>query len=128
MELEHSPVISLPRCVWKDSPVEGTTCFKHDYAAVVYLVIKSPMGLTVRFLVSKTRVPPLKHQTIHRLRPLELLSALLLARLMSTVVMSQESEMQLDELICYTGSRVALYWILGTDCVYMETVFPTQSS
>ena len=25
-ELEHSPVLSLPRCVWKDTPSKGTTC------------------------------------------------------------------------------------------------------
>ena len=58
---------------------------KHAFAAVVYLVLKSPVGQTVRFLVSKTRVAPLKPQTIPRL---ELLSALLLARLVTSVVSS----------------------------------------
>ena len=83
-ELERCQVMSLPRCVLNGSPTEGVSyslhgfcdASKHAYAAVVYLVIKSPTEQTGRFIVSKTRVDPLKPQTIPRL---ELLSALLLA-------------------------------------------------
>ena len=52
------------------------------YAAVVYIADGSEPP---SFVVSKTRVSPLKSQTIPRL---ELLSALLLARLVSSVVES----------------------------------------
>ncbi len=45
------------------------------YAAVVYLVLQTNSSISVRFVVSKTRVAPLQPQTIPRL---ELLSALLL--------------------------------------------------
>ena len=51
------------------------------YAAVVYLRGKTPHGCQVSLVASKTQVAPLKQQTIPRL---ELLSALLLARLMSS--------------------------------------------
>ena len=57
---------------------------KKAYAAVIYLVIQTPIETRVQFVVSKTRVAPIRSQTIPRL---ELLSALLLARLMSTAQM-----------------------------------------
>ena len=126
-ELELCPVMSLPRCIWNGSPTKGVSCSlhgfcdasKHAYAAVVYMTLKSPMGQTVRFIASKTRVSPLKPQTIPRL---ELLSALLLARLMKSVATSLETEMQLEEPTCYTDSEVSLYWIRGVDRVWKQFV------
>ena len=50
------------------------------YAAVVYLLLRSG---AVKFVAAKTRVAPLQEQTIPRL---ELLSALLLSRLMQTTM------------------------------------------
>ena len=55
------------------------------YAAVVYLMVQTKSGCSLRFVVSKTRVAPVQSQTIPRL---ELLSALLLARLMDNVAIS----------------------------------------
>ena len=52
------------------------------YAAVVYLVLKTSTGRFVRFVTSKTRVTPTQTQTIPRL---ELLSVLLLARLITSI-------------------------------------------
>ena len=46
---------------------------KYAYASVVYLVIETRSGTFTRFVASKTRVSPLKSQSIPRL---ELLSAL----------------------------------------------------
>ena len=60
----------------------------HAYAAVVYLVIITDLGTSVRFVVSKTRVAPLQTQTIPRL---ELLSALLLSKLIVSVAESLQS-------------------------------------
>ena len=123
-ELEHCPVMSLPRCIWNGSPTEGVSCSlhgfcdasKHAYAAVVYLILKSPTGQTVRFIASKTRVSPLKPQTIPRLE------LLLLARLMKSVPTSLGTEMQLEEPICYTDCEVSLYWIRGVDRVWKQFV------
>ena len=64
-ELKHCAVISLPRCIWNGSPAEGVSCSlygfcdasKHAYAAVVYLVLKSPAGQIVRFIVYKQECP-----------------------------------------------------------------------
>jgi len=62
--------------------------------------------------VSKTRVSPLKTQTIPRL---ELLSALLLARLMKTVTESLSTRLTLQLPRCFTDSQISLCWIKGTE-------------
>ena len=81
------------------------------YAAVVYLASRTNSGVTVQFVVSKTRVAPLQSQTIPRL---ELLSALLLSKLVTSVIDSLKSTLRSTEVRCYTDSQVALYWIQGT--------------
>ena len=75
---------------------------------MVYLVSVTHSATDVSFVAAKTRVSPLRPQTIPRL---ELLSALLLTRLMTTVMDS----LQLQEVNvkCFTDSQVALYWIQG---------------
>ena len=83
---------------------------KKAYAAVIYLVIQTPIETRVQFVVSKTRVAPIRSQTIPRL---ELLSALLLARLMSTATNALSLQLKLDSPTYYSDSQVALYWILG---------------
>ena len=62
------------------------------------------------FVASKTRVAPTKSQTIPRL---ELLGALLLARLITSIYDALKPEIVLLPCICYTDSLVALYWIKG---------------
>ena len=99
----HQAVDTYSLCGFCDASVNA-------YAAVVYLVIKTSTGHSVRFVVSKTRVAPVKTQTIPRL---ELLSALLLARLMVTVAQGLESELPLTQPRCFTDSKVALFWIQG---------------
>ena len=51
-------------------------------------------------------------QTMPRL---ELLSALLLAKLITSVSAALESVIVLSEFTCFTDSKVSLYWISGTD-------------
>ena len=81
------------------------------YAAVVYLVMKTPADIHIQFVVAKTRVAPLQTITIPRL---ELLSALLLTRLITAVSSALGATLPDIELECYTDSTVALYWIRGT--------------
>ena len=72
--------------------------------------MRTTSGVVVRFVVSKTRVAPLQPQTIPRL---ELLSALLLSRLLASVVDSLKPTLCEVDVRCYTDSQVALYWIRG---------------
>ena len=73
--------------------------------------METDSGTRVNILSSKTRVAPLSStQTIPRL---ELLSAVLLARLIKTVSSALESEISWESITCYTDSRVALAWIRG---------------
>lgn len=79
------------------------------YASVVYIKIEANNGSSV---AAKTSVSPLGKQTIPRL---ELLSALLLAKLVVSVRTAIEPEISISGTTCFTDSKVALYWIRGTD-------------
>ena len=85
---------------------------KSAYAAVVYLLIESECGYVTQFIACKTRVSPIKGQKIPRL---ELLSALLLSKLMTSVTQALEFELFLGEPNYFTDSKVALYWIKGQE-------------
>ena len=82
------------------------------YAAVIYLVEENSDDNHSTFILSKTRVAPLQMQTIPRL---ELLSALLLARSMVSVMSALNTRLNLGEARCFTDSQVALYWIKGLE-------------
>lgn len=83
------------------------------YAAVVYLRSQSQDDVTVELIASKTRVSPNSVKlTIPRL---ELLAALLLSKLIVSIQKALVSEMTIDELICYTDSKVVFHWIHGSD-------------
>ena len=118
--LEEGQPISIPRCYFNgvsDDLVSCTLCGFCDaslkaYAGVVYLLMETTTKPLVKYIAAKTRVSPLKEQTIPRL---ELLSALLLSRLLTSVTQSLECELQLSPARCFTDSTVALCWIKGTD-------------
>ena len=83
---------------------------KGAYAGVVYLLVEANLGFTLRIVAAKTRVSPSQALTIPWL---ELVAALLLARLVHIIMESLRSEINLLTPICYTDSKVALYWIRG---------------
>ena len=120
LSLQCAPSISIPRCYFESPPEEVISCTLYGfcdassraYAGVVYLLLETSVGYSVKFVAAKTRVAPLQCQTIPRL---ELLSALLLARLLSTITKSLEFELPLSAPHCFTDSRVSLCWIMGID-------------
>ena len=89
------------------------------YAAVVYLVAQSESQMWVRFFASKTRVTPCQQLTIPRL---ELLSVLLLARLIDSITKSLSSNFSLKNPTCYTDSQVSLCWIIGVNKEWKQFV------
>ena len=78
---------------------------------MVYLCASTDSNATSQFFASKTRVSPAnKEQTIPRL---ELLSSVLLGRLINSVHKALSQELRLGTTLCYTDSNVAFYWIRG---------------
>ena len=119
-DLLHGQPVSIPRCYFDGVSSEVKTyelCGFCDastraYAAVVYLVMHTDTGRFVQFVVSKTRVAPVQRQTVPRL---ELLSALLLARLVASVTEALTLQLTLNPPKCFTDSKVALFWIRGLE-------------
>ena len=74
--------------------------------------MRTRSDITVRFVVAKTQVAPLQTQTIPRL---ELLSALLLSHLITTVSESLESTHPQLKPKCFANFQVVLFWIHGID-------------
>lgn len=98
--------------------LDRTPC--RDFAMhLCCLQVRTRDSTSTQFLCAKTRVAPVKKVTIPRL---ELLSALLLARLISTVKQALEPELRLGDPTCHTDSQVALCWIKGRDKEWKQFV------
>ena len=108
--------ILLPRCYFYNISGRVISSIIHDfcdaskmaYAEVTYLVTRTASSTYVRFLVTKTRVAPIDKQTIPRVK---LLSCLILARLLKDVEEALCQELQLQDSVCWTDLKVALFWI-----------------
>ena len=85
---------------------------KLAYCAVVYTVKKAGAGgrNRVSLVTSKTRVAPVKEVSTPRL---ELLAALIVARLITTVQQALKSVMEISKTVCFSDSMTVLYWLKG---------------
>ena len=117
--LRDCPPIRVPRCYFQSSShprvyeLHGfSDASSVAYASVIYLLIRSHDTCITRIVASKSRVAPIQQQTIPRL---ELLGALLLSRLMKSVLDSLEMEITVTNVSYYTDSQVTLHWIKGLD-------------
>ena len=107
--LFESQPVTLPRCYLDEVNGEILSyrlCGYCDaslsaYAAIIYLQIESEDGFHTSFVVAKTRVAPLKKQSITRL---ELLSAVLLARLVDATKSGLSTELEISSCHCFTDS------------------------
>ena len=75
-------------------------------AAVAYIKTTSNKGITIRFLMEKTRVAPLPQTTIPRL---ELQAALYAARMKKTF--EDEMDFKVDKIFLWSDSTTLLSWI-----------------
>ncbi len=115
--LRHSAPFTIPRCYFDSLSVPTTSWSLVGFCdasktAVVYLHCKSVSGCSARFVACKTRVAPIKTRTIPHL---ELLSALLLSKLMDNMSRALSLELPLGKPSYFTDSKVSLYWIQGQD-------------
>ena len=126
--MKDAPTISFSRCFYRDplcsiqsaKLVGFCDASSRAYTAVVYLkVVSDTNQVDIRFVAAKTRVAPTNGPTIPRL---ELLSALLLSKLIDSVHSALQQELQLNDPTCFTDSKVALYWIQGTNHEWKQFV------
>ena len=109
-ELKYIDCYRIPRCYFSRQPVDiqvhgFSDASERAYAAVVYLRSTYSDGqIDVRLIASKSRVAPIKRQTIPRL---ELLGALILARLV-TKLRSIGTEYP---TVLWSDSTTTLCWI-----------------
>ena len=111
--LRKAPSFSIPQFYLREGDVSTTSCCLHGfcdalfgaYAAVIYLVARTTSKSCLRFVASKTWVTPGRELTIPRL---ELLSTLLLARLLGSITKRLSPNLSLGKPTCYTDLQVAL--------------------
>ena len=112
--------MKIPRCYTQEDQQDPVGYQLHGfcdsslsrYATVVYLRATSGASIQTAFVASKTRVAPLSQLTILRL---ELLSALILSRLITTVEEALKPLVAIERIYCWTDSTTALHWIIGTN-------------
>lgn len=126
--IQSTQVITIPRCVYhgfdatrpaKFNLVGFCDASSKAYAAVVYARIEDESHVVVEFLSAKTRVAPMGGSSIPRL---ELISALLLAKLMTNIHSALSPRVSLGDPVCYSDSKVALYWIYGCEQEWKQFV------
>lgn len=82
------------------------------YGCVIYIRIVTETSSFVRLWTAKTRLAPMKETNIPRL---ELLSCLLLSKLMNSMLKSTESVVKFHRILCWSDSQIALWWIRQTN-------------
>ena len=114
-DLKNMKKFTIPRCVKPSSNpnmelVGFCDASKSAYAAVIYIRCSTNTAVNTNFVIAKSKVAPMKQQTIPRL---ELLGAVLLTRLF-TLVLEFLSQWKFMRCTCYTDSMNVYYWIQGS--------------
>ena len=125
--LEGVTALSLSRCYFQGVQERVVSCSLHGfgdasskaYAAVIYLHVTTTTESYVKFVASKSRVACAKELSIPRL---ELLAALVLARLIKHVKEALQLELAITDITCWTDSKVTLFWIKGEEKEWKQFV------
>ena len=92
---------------------------KIAYGANIYIRVTTSDVSYSQLLVSKTRVAPLKGETIHRL---ELMAALTLANLMTAMYDALASTVKIDAVFNWIDSQIVWWWIHGESKQFKQFV------
>ena len=115
-DFEQILCISIPRCYFDEITEEIEQYSLHAFGdaskkafcSVIYLVMKIASGYHCKLVTSKSRVVPLKEMSVPRL---ELIAALILARLLNNVKHSLESQILFESIYCWSDSTIVLSWL-----------------
>ena len=115
-DLQRVENISVNRYHFPEQKTKGKSAVLHGfgdaskgaYCAVVYLCIESEDGYRTSLVPAKTRVAPSTPMTIPRL---QLLAALILARLVSALREALNQVIHIEEDFCWTDSVTVFHWI-----------------
>ena len=113
MELNELNTVKIPRCYFKkddfivSKQIHGfSDASKSAYAAVMYLRTEYSTGVVeVKIIAAKTKVSPIKAQSIPRL---ELMAALLLSKLLNSTILALHLDV---DIFYWTDSMSVLCWI-----------------
>ncbi len=114
-EFKQIPDVSIPRFLFSNISDRPTEIDLHGfcdasekaYGALVYLTFRNKnYGIQSSLIISKARVSPLKSQSIARL---ELMSALILARLIDYVV--KAIGVPVNDIHLWTDSEIVIAWL-----------------
>ena len=83
---------------------------KKAYGSVCYLRIKKDDDIYIQHVISKSKVAPIKGQTIPRL---ELMAALLGCSVLKNVMQALKIVLDISRVICWSDSQIVFYWISG---------------
>ena len=78
------------------------------YASVIYFRVEEDDNISVSLICAKSRVAPIKTQTLARL---ELLGAVLLSDLIQYVVSTYEGKINFTNIYAFCDSQVVLHWL-----------------
>ena len=120
--------ISVDRCYAKEFDYQTASSIQlHGfgdasnaaYGACIYIRYENGSEIHCQLVTSKSRVAPMKTQTIPRL---ELLACLITARLMAQVHEALKDVLRVDSRYCWSDSSIALAWIQSTSKEYKPFV------
>ncbi|XP_035898309.1 uncharacterized protein LOC118505923 isoform X1 [Anopheles stephensi] len=113
--LENIKTIRIPRCYLDTTHSDAiesvelhvfTDASEHAYGCVAYLRIQAEGTVRCKLVMSRSKVAPLKRQTIPRL---ELMAAVLGARISHTIL--ETHSLKIDKCTFWSDSKTVLSWI-----------------
>ncbi len=128
-EMDNIKYLPIPRFMFpnrknKKVSVHGfSDASEKAYGAVIYMCYEDAAGLfETTFVISKTRVAPLKTQTIARL---ELMAAVILAKLVDYVIKQctvPGSDLEVEDVHLWSDSEITLAWISKPSTTWKQFV------